>query len=322
MARNFFLMRRGAEVDNITWIVTAGPPGGSGDADLVPLGSYAVDKNNGKFYQKSTAGTGADKWEELVNLRIVRENDSWRQPARVKDDSAYANLAAAEAVLNDITTPGNIGGVDSDQFVDGDRILYTNITGENKNIFTVNGTPGSAATLVEDVRAPQVVGDVVLITDGFSAGRFFQYDTAGDWSTQDDISDVIDAVNRAHFEFVVTGISTPSVVDNPLVDVAAGVKWMLVVENEGARTEKLWLRVDAVHDGYNAAGGADAANVDYNVFSELDDLGLDDDDVEIDVTLTGTGATQRLQLVVDPDSITVTVYGVREIVPFEANNPA
>lgn len=321
MSRNFFLMRRGAEVDNVNWIVTDGAPGGSGDADVVPLGSYAIDKTNGEFYQKTTAGTGADKWEQLVNLRIVYENDAWRQPARLKDDQAFANLAAAEGVLNDIGTPGNIGGVDSDQINDGDRILFTNITGENKNIFVVNGTPGSAATLVEDVRAPQQVGDVVLITDGFDDGKFFQFQQTGNWETQSDIQAVIDAVNRAHFEFVVTGISTPSVVDNPLVDVAAGAKWMIVVEDEGDRTKKLWLRVDAVHDGYVAAGGADAANVDYNVFAELDDLGLDDDDVEIDVTLTGAGATQRIQLVVDPDSITVTVYGVREIVPFVANNP-
>ena len=321
MARQFFKIRRGLNINNVQWIVTSGPPGG-GDADLVAIGSVAVDNTSTppRFYQKIAAGAGADKWEFKATIQDVFDVDSWRQPARSKDDQAWANLTAAETELNDTGTPGSLGGVDVNTIVDGDRILFTNISGENPNVFIVNGTPGSAATLVEDTK-PNEEGDVIVIIDGTDKGRFFVF-IDGVWSSEVGDQDVIDALLRAHFEFTATGVSSLTTVDTVLVDEVTAVMWKLVFENTAARQNKIFLRVDASHDGYNAGGGANATDAEYDVFSELEMGSLDEDDVDVTVTQSGSGSSQVLNLNINPSGVTVDVYGVREVVPFVANNPS
>ncbi len=178
---NYFTAERGFSFDNenVQMITATGAPGTSGDSQTVGVGSIYMDAASGDFYKKNTAGAGAANWDRMATLGDIGTGISWREPSRVKDDNVFANLAAAETELNDTGTPGNIGGVDSDQFVDGDRILFTAITGEAKNIFIVTGTPGSGATLVEDANTA-TAGDATFITEGTSAGFTFVFNGT-DW---------------------------------------------------------------------------------------------------------------------------------------------
>jgi hypothetical protein len=59
----------GLSIDDLAHIIPcSGSPGGdSGALDAAPRSSLAQDYTNGKLYIKATAGTGADKWSEVVS---------------------------------------------------------------------------------------------------------------------------------------------------------------------------------------------------------------------------------------------------------------
>jgi len=178
---NYFTAERGYSFDNenVQMITATGAPGTSGDSQTVGVGSIYMDATSGDFYKKHTAGAGAANWDKMATLGDIGTGISWREPARTKDDAVWANLAAAETELNDTGTPGNIGGVDSDQYVNGDRILFTAITGSNKNVFIVTGTPGAGATLTEDANL-NTEGDAIYIQEGTNAGFTYVYNGT-DW---------------------------------------------------------------------------------------------------------------------------------------------
>ncbi len=158
-----------------------GAPGGAGGRpDDAVRGSLYLDQTNGKMYLKNLSGTGVDKWVRIQNQDDLDDallGQSWREPALVRDGTSYADLAAAETVLN--TIPYEIDGV---VVGDGNRILFDNITGENKNVFLVSGTPGSGATLVEDGNAASK-GDALYVQDGTDAGKQYAYNGSG-WVQQ------------------------------------------------------------------------------------------------------------------------------------------
>ena len=114
--------------------------------------------------------------QDLVTKAYVdgATGGSWREPVVVKEDINYLNLAAAEAAMNG-------GTVDGISMTTGDRILYTDIGGENKNVFIINGTVGAGATLVEDTNTI-TVGDTVYVNEGTHAGKVFSYDVALTWT--------------------------------------------------------------------------------------------------------------------------------------------
>jgi len=162
--------------------VTTGLPGDGGLpaaeqtlSNNAPVGSKALDSTSGFEYRKKTAGSGTDKWVRLADADDITASsgtESWREPALVKDDTVYANLAAAEVAVN----TGTIDGV---ALSENDRILLTAITGEAKNVFIVTGTPGAGATLVEDVNA-ETNNDAIIIDDGSFAGNQFNYNATSD----------------------------------------------------------------------------------------------------------------------------------------------
>lgn len=174
---DYFRVERGFSFDNqdVQMITDTAAPGTSGDSTTVGVGSIYMEATTGDFYKKKAAGSGTDKWDKMATLSDIGTGISWREPARTKDDQTWANLAAAETELNDVGTPGNIGGVDSDQYVNGDRILFTDITGQNKNVFIVTGTPGAGATLVEDSNLA-TDGDAIYIQEGTNAGKTYVFD--------------------------------------------------------------------------------------------------------------------------------------------------
>ncbi len=168
-----FEARGGLSIGGAHFLSGTGAPGGAGGRpDDALRGSMYLDETNGQMYLKQSTGTGADKW-----IRMQHQDDldnallglSWRDPAKVRDGTAHADLAAAETAVN--TLPYEIDGV---VVADGDRILFDNITGANKNVFFVSGTPGSGATLVEDANAASK-GDAVYLQEGTDAGKQFSY---------------------------------------------------------------------------------------------------------------------------------------------------
>ena len=154
-------IRIGAEILSI-----AGSPGlGDAYSDTAVKGALCLDETNGQLYQKKMAGSGADKWVRLQNQDDVNAaimGQAWRPPARIMDDSLYADMAAAETVLN-------TGSMDGISVVENDRLLLTNITTANANVFTVSGTPGAGATLVEDSNDASK-GDALYVQEGSHAG--------------------------------------------------------------------------------------------------------------------------------------------------------
>ncbi len=191
-----------------------GAPGGAGGrADDAVKGSLYLDETNGSMYMKKLAGTGADKW-----VRVQSQDDldnallgqSWREPALVRDGTSYADLAAAETVVN--TLPYEIDGVVVD---DGDRVLFENITGEAKNVFIVTGTPGSGATLVEDANS-ESQGDALYIQSGTDAGKQFAYNGTG-WVQQGSASSTEIGFLQTFIGKSGNGSETPNYASNNVV---------------------------------------------------------------------------------------------------------
>ena len=162
MAQTLFEAELGFSIDDLVHLLPSnGAPGGTAEHDAAPAGSMALDYTTGTVYKKIAAGAGAANWEEIVGKTYVDNRVNgvhWREPALVKDDTAYASLTDAETAVN-------TGSIDGVAIADGTRILFTGIAGQNQNVFTVNGTPGSSATLLEDPHGLHD-GDSVWIQDG------------------------------------------------------------------------------------------------------------------------------------------------------------
>lgn len=183
----------GIDLDNqeSVWILAgSGAPGGdTGNQDAAPLGSLYTNTTDGEFYRKKAiTGNDATDWTKMLGVVDGTIGDiSWREPVAVKDDTVYANKAAAETDLNDATVPAY--AIDGVTLVEGDRVLFTAITGEGKNVFIVSGTPGSGATFVEDDN-PETHGDTIYVYDGTDAGKRYTYNaTSNLWVWQDQASD-------------------------------------------------------------------------------------------------------------------------------------
>ena len=159
-------IRIGAELLSIT-----GQPGlGDAYSDAAIKGALCLDETNGHMYQKTVAGSGADKWVRIQNQDDVNAaimGQSWRPPVKAMDDTSHADLTAAETAMN-------TGSVDAVSVVENDRVLFTNITGANQNVFVVTGTPGASATLVEDTNDASK-GDALYVQEGTHAGAEMGY---------------------------------------------------------------------------------------------------------------------------------------------------
>jgi len=171
-------------VDLAQFISETGAPGSTTLTDNAPIGSTYSDATSGLMYRKNAAGAGASKW-----IKILDENSgassglTWLEPAELYVPDVFANLAAAEAYVNAITQQ-------TYTIADQDRLLFDGITGQNKNIFVVSGTPGSGATLVESDHAPALGGDQVFIEHGDSAGVQFAYNEVPDTWTKNNQSNL------------------------------------------------------------------------------------------------------------------------------------
>jgi len=313
----------------------SGAPTGT-QADNADPGSLYHDYTNGTVYRKTAAGAG--NWTS-----ITASNASWREPAVILDDAAYANLVAAEVALN----AGAIQGV---TLVANDRVLLTNVTGSNKNVYIVTGTPGAGATYTEDTNSA-TEGDYIYILDGTYAGRTYYYDGAAwiytnqssldedgfirafigksgagnempDYSSNVHVTDstsletaigALDAVlGKAFVKTTATNVTTAVTLDSVLVDSVEAVKWLvsargnLAADDEKKKAVEIW----AVHDG---STGSDATSADYTVYATVKHGNLTGLTFTVDVN--GTGASQTMRLRVS-STTAVDVRAVRTIVDF------
>lgn len=158
MALNFFDVEKGFQINSLRNFTS-----GTGDPTVdEPIGSIYLE-DDGTFWQKRTSGGGVANWRRMATEEFVNsvvEGRVWRDPAIVKEDANFANLAAAETQLN-----GGAPEFEGVTISANDRILFTDIVGENKNVFIVNGTPGSGATLVEDTNLASD-GDALWVQQG------------------------------------------------------------------------------------------------------------------------------------------------------------
>jgi len=292
MTLEFTGIERGVELDNEAVVIPlVGVPGG-GDSDVVGVGSLGLS-DNGNIYRKATAGTGADKWQVLESGTMTR----WREPALVKDDTGYANLAAAELSMN-------LGTVDGVAVTEGDRILYTNITGENQNVYTITGTVGAGATLVED--GTPTLNDVVRIDDGTFALRGFYYDgstwvdlNSGDYTSNQNVTDgqtfeeaisALDARSNVQSVSLANTGGVPVTVESLLVDDFLAASYIVRIKETATQDTTLFDTV-LTHDG-DGSNDATAVN---RIARRIRGLGAVGG-AAITVALSGTGVSQQVDV--------------------------
>jgi len=259
--------------------VTGGLPGDAGlSADELalsnnaPIGAKATDSTSGFEYRKKTAGSGTDKWVRLADQDDIIASggtESWREPALIKDDTVYANIAAAEVAVN----TGTIDGVSLSAT---DRILFTAITGEGKNVFIVTGTPGAGATLVEDANE-ETNNDAIIIDDGTFAGNQFNYNsTSVSWirsnqTSLDELAFIRTFIGKDAAGSELPGYtSTNHVANNDTLEVAIGKLDTAVGSNDtdiGNNATSIGNIQTELDDFETAMGAVIDANGDYVAFS-------------------------------------------------------
>jgi len=163
MAIDLFRLDLGLSIEDATSeahiLQGLGAPGGDASVqDAAPIGSVFMRTNtetdNLQFYYKwTTANNSSADWRQTASkdyVDAVAAGLSWREPALVLDDTTYADITAAE-------TAANVGDtVDGITIAVGDRILLTDLTSGNDNVYIVSGGTG-AWTFTEDTN---------LATDG------------------------------------------------------------------------------------------------------------------------------------------------------------
>jgi len=151
----------GDDIEKIHLLPTSGAPGLTTEHDDAPRGSISVDELNGKLYSKVAQGTGQAVWKFMANeddLAAVAASSHNRAPVKVMDDTAHADITAAEVAMN----TGTIDGV---TMVDGYRVLLPNLVTGAQDIYVISGTPGAGATYIVDTHGLHD-GDQVYVQEG------------------------------------------------------------------------------------------------------------------------------------------------------------
>lgn len=172
---DFFRIYRGLELDDVVQFLTGtGAPGTTSDTDAALTGSYYTNQANGDLWTKVANGSGTDKWRLQATQQYVQTmlatGVSWREPARVADTAS---------TTVPVGTPSNPITVDGISITNGQRVLFTAISGAGgPNVYIYDQATG---TFVEDVNN-ETDGDTVFIQEGTSADSTWQFNGAA-WNT-------------------------------------------------------------------------------------------------------------------------------------------
>lgn len=170
MAADFFRVERGYEIDTangttlVQVITDTAAPDVQADAMAAPVGTLWI-VNGG------TAATTRvyQKWQDVndtyIDWREINTTASWREPARVRDNTLYANSAAFPVT----------GTIDAVALADGDRVLFSNVTASaDENVWIWY----AATTTWYEESNSESYGDAIFIQEGTSANMAFYYSSA------------------------------------------------------------------------------------------------------------------------------------------------
>jgi hypothetical protein len=172
---DFFRIYRGLELDDVVQFLSGtGAPGSTADTDAAGVGSYYTNQANGDLWTKVATGSGVDKWRLQATQNYVQTmlatGISWREPVRVADTSSTTVPTG---------TPGNPITIDSISISNGQRVLFTAISGGGgPNVYIYDQAAG---VFVEDTNN-ETDGDTVFIQEGTSADSTWQFDGTA-WNT-------------------------------------------------------------------------------------------------------------------------------------------
>lgn len=220
MSIDMFRIERGLELDeSVQMLQGAGAPGVSGDTADAPRGSVYQDNATGDFYTKTSAGTGADKWQKMASEQYVNNavgaTVSWREPAAVRDNVATSLPTG---------TAGSPIVVDGVSISNGQRVLFSAVVGgAGKNIYVYDQTTGLFA---EDVNA-ESDGDAAYVQGGSAAGKTYIFNgtawVQSDQSSLDELGFIRSFIGKGAAGAEVTSFtSTNYVVDGSSLEDAVG----------------------------------------------------------------------------------------------------
>ena len=236
----------GIDIDGVHFLVGSGVPGGTTPTDGAGVGSSYQDTSNGGQYSKKTAGSGTDKWIQAA----TEDAATWRAPVTAVDVTLRANVAAAVTAANVADT------VDGATIASGSRVLLTNLTAGNENIYVVSGST-AAWVFTEDANSA-TDADAVLVQDGtVYAETKFVFDGTN-W-----VDSTVSSATKSATSNAVTTITT---VDSELVDTFQVVRWLVTAQSVGTPANNYSAVIMCCHDG---SSGADAVNVSYTASNEL-----------------------------------------------------
>ncbi len=143
---------------------------------VAPNGSWHVDEATGIQYKNTD---GATTWETAnltqSQVEAILNTDSHYDPAILRDNTLYANVAAA-------VTAANIGdSLDGVTIAAGNIIFLDNLTVGQEGSYLVSGSTGAWVFTITTESATPAEGDTILITQGTSGGQWYFYNNAGTW---------------------------------------------------------------------------------------------------------------------------------------------
>ena len=115
-------------------------------ADSLAVGSLVIAQDSGKWYRKTTIGSGPDKWSELVtNATLLGIAPSWRQPVTAVETRSMTTAEAKDWV----NKRAHAGGTELTSNLKR-RILFTNITDNaNGGVYEVTHFPQARVVIAD-----------------------------------------------------------------------------------------------------------------------------------------------------------------------------
>lgn len=281
MTVQFFEISRGMELNGAQWINGTGVPGtGSTDSTIVGVGSVYNDLATGDTYNKIMDGAGTDKWSLQASTSYVNSKvsgASWREPADLYITTTFADIAAAEAAIN-------AGAIQGHTITAGSRLLITDITGEDANVYIVSGTVGTDATLSIDGN-PISQSDTLYVNFGDLAGQQMTYNGTA-WVKSDKTSlDELGFIRSFIGKGTSGSVPTAYVTNNFVVD----------GDNLAAAVSKL-----------DTALGANVANGNYILAASKINANIAALDVALK-SLSDSSSTNELAIIAEIDAIEAAV---------------
>lgn len=341
MAIKPFDSKAGFSIDDgkIHILITQGAPSGTGDFATAPIGSFALDAEAGKNYQKVTNnGNGADWMAGATKQDIdnIMAGD-WRPHVKVADlDSPTlpTGTAGADIVVNGITVTDKervlfalVGNVYWWDKPNGAWVEDTNLETAGDRVFSVHGTngmqglPTGGKTFIFTASSTWVLDNQPDINEqGFihafigkllDGGELPQY-TSNLFIADNDnlvaaLSKLDAALAKSRRETSALNVTAITTVDAVSVDSVKRVIWNLHITGVGLKANQVVTKtIDATHNGTTTtdATAADDTEVGNGRIGTL--IGLN-----ISVDLSGSGISQMMRLRVEStDAVNVTCIGV------------